>query len=62
MSEPLEKVVFVTVSGGVAYICEDTVPPGIRVEILDFDNLAESPADYARLSAGAQAYLSEHFG
>ena len=32
--------IFVTVQGGVAQVCEDTVPPGVVVEILDFDNLA----------------------
>ena len=32
--------IFVTVQGGVAEVCEETVPPGIVVEILDFDNFA----------------------
>ena len=32
--------IFVTVQGGVAEVCEETVPLGIVVEILDFDNLA----------------------
>jgi hypothetical protein len=32
--------IVVTVQGGVAEVCEDTVPPGHVVEILDFDNLA----------------------
>jgi hypothetical protein len=32
--------IFVAVQGGVAEVCEDTVPPGVVVEILDFDNLA----------------------
>lgn len=35
--------IFVTVQGGVAEVCEDTVPLGIVVEILDFDNFAADP-------------------
>ena len=31
--------ILVTVSGGVAYIMEDTVPPGYVAEIIDFDNI-----------------------
>jgi len=61
MRERPEKAIFVTVSGGVAYVCEDTVPAGIRVEIIDFDNLDESKDDYARLSGEALRYLNEHF-
>ena len=34
----MEHKIFVSVQGGVAEICEETVPPGIVVEILDFDN------------------------
>jgi hypothetical protein len=34
-----QKKIFVTVSGGVAEVCEDTVPPGFDVEIVDFDNI-----------------------
>jgi spore coat polysaccharide biosynthesis protein SpsF (cytidylyltransferase family) len=61
MSEPAEKIIFVTVSGGVAYVCEGTVPVGVRVEIIDFDNLNESVDEYARLSPEAQAYVGKHF-
>jgi hypothetical protein len=32
--------IFVTVQGGVAEVCEDTLAPEVVVEILDFDNLA----------------------
>jgi hypothetical protein len=32
--------ILITVQGGVAEVCEDTVPSGVVVEILDFDNLA----------------------
>jgi len=31
--------IFVTVSGGCAYVIEDTVPRGFAVEIIDFDNI-----------------------
>ena len=31
--------IFVTVQGGVAEVCEETVPSGVVVEILDFDNM-----------------------
>ena len=31
--------IFVTVSGGCAYVMEDTVPLGLAVEIIDFDNI-----------------------
>jgi hypothetical protein len=33
------KKIFVTVSGGSAYVMEDTVPKGFDVEIIDFDNI-----------------------
>jgi hypothetical protein len=32
--------IFVTVSGGCAYVMEDTVPQGFTVEVIDFDNIA----------------------
>ena len=61
MSEPAEKIIFITVSGGVAYVCEDTVPAGVRVEIIDFDNLNDSADEYGRLSPESQAYVRKHF-
>lgn len=33
------KKIFVTVTGGCAYVMEDTVPKGFAVEIIDFDNI-----------------------
>ncbi|HEV2351496.1 MAG TPA: hypothetical protein VG028_16810 [Terriglobia bacterium] len=54
-----EQRIFVTVSGGVAYVCEDSVPSGIVVEILDFDNLREAPADMERLSPAARTYIRQ---
>jgi len=60
MAEPQESVIFITVSGGVAYVCEDTVPRGTRIEIIDFDNLNESVDEYARLSSEAQSYVKQH--
>lgn len=53
----LERVIYLTVWGGVAYVCEDTVPPGVRVEIIDFDNLEDSAEEYHRLSPATQAYV-----
>jgi hypothetical protein len=32
--------IIVTVQGGVAEVCEDTLPSGVVVEILDFDNFS----------------------
>ena len=43
--------IFVTVSGGCAYVIEDTVPQGFAVEIIDFDNIEAGdsfPSDEAR--------------
>ena len=34
----MEKI-FIAVSGGVAYVMHDTVPPGYLAEIIDFDNI-----------------------
>lgn len=33
------KKIFVTVCGGCAYVMEDTVPEGFKLEIVDFDNI-----------------------
>jgi hypothetical protein len=33
------KKIFITVSGGVAYVMEETVPDGYIAEIIDFDNI-----------------------
>lgn len=33
------KKIFVTVSGGCAYVMADTVPEGFTLEIIDFDNI-----------------------
>lgn len=60
MPKAPQQVIFVTVAGGVAYVCDDTVPPGVRVEIIDFDNLKESSGEYARLSKEARRYVNEH--
>ncbi len=35
----MSKKIFVTVSGGCAYVMDDTVPEGLEVEIVDFDNI-----------------------
>ena len=58
----MEHKVFVTVQGGVAEICEETVPPGIVVEILDFDNFAGDPeGELSRWSPELRGYwLANH--
>lgn len=38
------KKIFVTVSGGCAYVMHDTVPSGFEVEIIDFDNIEAGDA------------------
>jgi hypothetical protein len=35
------ETILVVVRGGVAYVVEETVPIGIAVEIIDFDNLQD---------------------
>jgi hypothetical protein len=35
------ETILVVVRGGVAYVVEETVPMGIEVEVIDFDNLQE---------------------
>jgi hypothetical protein len=39
----MEHKIFVSVQGGVAEVCDGTVPAGIVVEILDFDKFAANP-------------------
>ena len=41
----MEQKIFITVQGGVAEVCEDTVPIGVVVEVLDFDNLEGDPVE-----------------
>ena len=41
----MEQKIFITLQGGVAKVCEDTVPSGIVVEVLDFDNLEADPVE-----------------
>ena len=58
----MKRHIFVTVQGGVAEVCEETVPPGIVVEILDFDNFAEdSERELSVWSPELRAYwLTNH--
>lgn len=49
--------VFVTVSGGCAYVMQDTVPEGFEVEIIDFDNIE---AGDTFPSAEAREYCARH--
>jgi hypothetical protein len=39
----MKHYIFITVQDGVAEVCEETVPAGIVVEILDFDNFVANP-------------------
>jgi hypothetical protein len=39
----MRRYIFVTVQGGVAEVCDETVPAEMMVEILDFDNFAADP-------------------
>lgn len=51
--------IFVTVQGGVAEVCEDTVPVGIVVEILDFRRLrCGSRARALHVVAGTPSVLA----
>lgn len=53
----MKQHIFVTVQGGVAEVCEDTVPIGIVVEILDFDNMAgDEEAEMSRWSPELREY------
>jgi len=49
--------IFVTVSGGCAYVIEDTVPKGFTVEIIDFDNI-EAGDNFP--SGEAREYCTKH--
>jgi hypothetical protein len=49
--------IFVTVTGGCAYVMEDTVPQGLSVEIIDFDNIG---AGDNFPSEEALKYCAEH--
>jgi hypothetical protein len=51
------KKIFVTVSGGCAYVMEDTVPQGFAVEVIDFDNIE---AGDRFPSMEALEYCTEH--
>jgi hypothetical protein len=35
----INKKIFVTVTGGIADVMEETVPEGYEVEVIDFDNI-----------------------
>jgi hypothetical protein len=51
------KKIFVTVSGGCAYVMDDTVPQGFAVEVIDFDNIE---AGDSFPSVEALKYCAEH--
>jgi hypothetical protein len=49
--------IFVTVSGGCAYVIEDTVPQGFTVQVIDFDNI-EAGDNFP--SEDAHEYCTKH--
>ena len=51
------KKIFVTVSGGCACVIEDTLPLGLAVEVIDYDNIE---AGDAFPSAEAREYCTSH--
>jgi hypothetical protein len=53
--------VFVVISGGVAEVVSETVPAGMEVEIIDYDNLKAGGAnELAKLSPAARVYVKEN--
>jgi glutamate synthase domain-containing protein 3 len=52
----MEKI-FVTVTGGCAYVIDETVPQGFEMEIIDFDNI-EAGDKFP--SKEAQEYCAKH--
>jgi hypothetical protein len=54
------KSIFVTVRGGVAEVDDSTVPEGILVEILDFDDLSAAPETAKQWSPEARAYAKKY--
>ncbi len=57
----MKQKIFVSVQGGVAEVCEETVPAGIVVEILDFDNFAANPEGELSLwSPELREYWGKH--
>ena len=52
------KTIIVVVKGGVAYVDEETVPGGITVEVIDFDNLEDlNDPTTPKLSRKARKYI-----
>jgi hypothetical protein len=51
------KKIFVTVTGGCACVVQGTVPLGLEVEIIDFDNIEAGDSFPSR---EAQEYCKKH--
>jgi len=61
VKKEMEHKIFVAVQGGVAEVCEETVPAGIVVEILDFDNFAANPeGELSSWSPELREYWAQH--
>ena len=53
--------IFVTVQGGVAEVCEETLPPGVVVEILDFNNMeGDEVGEMSRWSPELREYWKKN--
>jgi hypothetical protein len=53
----MEHHIVVTVQGGVAEVCEDTLPPGVVLAILDFDNMeADEESEMSHWSPELREY------
>jgi len=53
--------IFVAVQGGVAEVCENTLPPGLVVEILDFDNMeADEESEMSHWSPELREYWAKN--
>ena len=52
-----KQKIFVTVSGGVAYPIEESVPDGYELEIIDYDNIREG---YDVRSEEAKSFCMTH--
>lgn len=54
------KHIIVAVKGGVAYVVEETVPRGVTVEVVDFDNLEDlNDPTTPKFSATARKYIKD---
>jgi hypothetical protein len=54
------KTILIAVKGGVAYVVDETVPKGIAIEIIDFDNLEDlGDPTTPKFSGTARKYIEK---